>query len=75
MLCRGKSGRHSPQWQAEAELSERVTAAHVAAEQGLSKASRALSLLQQVLQALTSLAADLPQTSQVFCNVSKFCWT
>ena len=62
---RRKTGRSSPEWQAEAELSQRVAAAHAAAEQGLNKASRALSLLQQALQALTGLAADLPKTSQV----------
>lgn len=35
MLYRRKNGRHSPQWQAEGKLSEQVTAAHVASEQGL----------------------------------------
>ena len=35
MLCRRKNARRCPQWQAEGKLSERVTAAHVASEQGL----------------------------------------
>ncbi|DBB02415.1 TPA: Outer dynein arm protein 1 [Trebouxia sp. C0006] len=61
---RRKSDQSDPDWLVQLELSRRVSAAHKAAEQCLTKANRALHTLEEVLRALTHLVNVLPTYNQ-----------
>ncbi len=64
---RRKSDQSDPDWLVQLELSRRVSAAHKAAEQCLTKANRALHTLEEVLRALTHMVNVLPTYNQVCC--------
>ncbi|KAA6426509.1 MAG: hypothetical protein FRX49_03619 [Trebouxia sp. A1-2] len=61
---RRKSNQSDPDWLVQLELSRRVSAAHKAAEQCLTKANRALHTLDEVLRALTHMVNVLPTYNQ-----------
>ena len=62
---RRKSDQSDPDWLVQLELSRRVSAAHRAAEQCLTRANRAMHTLEEVLRALTHMVNVLPITSRV----------
>ena len=64
-ICRRKSDQSDPDWLVQMELSRRVSAAHHAAEQCLTKANRALHTLEKALRALTHMVYVLPCPNRV----------